>query len=111
MMSPMSEQLIELVVLLRDGVLADVDLQSLPALFQVHEAGLAHAADGLDAAADLDGGAVGFKLFRRTRAVIGDDGRNGVREVEALAVALVAQRLDLFERRKTLFQKLLFERQ
>src|SRR5689334_170906 len=40
------EMLIELVVLLGNGVLAHVDLQALAVLLQMRESGLAHAADG-----------------------------------------------------------------
>jgi hypothetical protein len=77
----------------------------------VQESGLAHAAHGLDAAADLHRRARGLEFTGVLRAVGGEDGGDGVREVVAGAVRFPAQRLNLFQRRKTLFQKLLFERQ
>ena len=47
------EQLPELIILLRHGVLLDVDLELLAVLHQMRESGLAHAAYGLNPAADL----------------------------------------------------------
>jgi hypothetical protein len=47
------EQLVKsCIIALADGVLAHVDLQPLAVLLQVREAGLAHAAHGLDASGD-----------------------------------------------------------
>ena len=46
------EQLVETIVALGNRVLAHVDLQAFARLHQVQESGLAHAADGLDAAGD-----------------------------------------------------------
>ena len=48
------EQLIERIVALRDRILAYVDLQAFAVLHQVHEAGLAHAANGENAAGEAD---------------------------------------------------------
>ena len=48
------ENLVQLVVALRNRVFADVDLKLFALLHQVQEAGLAHAANGLDAAGDDD---------------------------------------------------------
>ena len=87
------EHLVELVFVLGNRVLADVHLQSLAGLHQVHESGLAHAADGLDAAGDADLGFIG-ELFRGFGRVRCENLRNGVREIESLAVGAEAERLD-----------------
>ena len=49
------------------------------------------------------------KLFGRLRAVFGQDLRDGVREIEALAVRAETQRLDFADALQALLQQLIFE--
>ena len=86
----------ELEIALADRVLLDVDLQALAVLLQVREAGLAHVAQGLQAAGDADA-RLRRQLFGGLRAVLGENSGNGVREFESLAVGPVAQLVDLRE--------------
>ena len=110
MMSPRSSIFVQLVIALGNRVLAHVDLQPLARLHQVQEAGLAHAADGLDAAGDAHVRLVG-QFFGGLRAVLGENLRNGVSEIEALAVGPEAERLDLGGAAQALFEQIVFERQ
>jgi len=65
----------------------------------------------LDAAAYPYAYAFGVELAGRPSAVVGENRRDRVGEIVAGSVGFRPQRLNLFKRRKTLFQKLLFERQ
>ena len=93
MMSPMSSEAVEREVALRNSVLLHVDLQALAVLKKMREAGLAHAPQGLDAAADAHGHGRG-QLLGGLRAVVGEDLRDAVREVEAAAVGAEAESLN-----------------
>ena len=70
--------------------------------------GLAHAAHGLNAAGDAHLRRL-LELLRGLRAVVPQDLRNGVREIEALAVRLKPQRLDLRDALVALFEKIVFQ--
>ena len=89
------EHLEELEIALAHGVLLDVDLQTLAVLLQVREPGLAHVAHrhhapGHDADAHL--GVSSSAVFG---AVLRQDLRNRVGELEPPAVRAVPQRFDL----------------
>ena len=63
------EPLIERVVRFRNRIFANVDLQALARLHQVHETGLAHAADGLNPAGDAHARLIG-NFLRGLGAVV-----------------------------------------
>ena len=77
-------------ILLAHRVLANVDLQPLAVLQQMRETGLAHAADGRDASGHPHRHAR-LEFGGSFRAVLGQDLRNGVGEIEPLAVRSKAQ--------------------
>ena len=89
------EHFVQLVFALRNRVLADIDLQALARLLQVQEAGLAHAAHGLDAAGDARPAACRAKFLGGLRAVFAENLRNGMREIEPLAVGAESERFNL----------------
>ena len=103
------EQLVERVVLFADRVLANVNLQPLAVLHQMREAGLAHAANGQDAAGDLHRHAR-LQLLGGLVAVLRQDLRNGVREIETVAVRLKAERFDFRDAADALLVQLVFKR-
>src|SRR4029434_1076013 len=100
------DQLPELEIALAHHVFFDVDLKPFSVLGQMGEARLAHAADGLypsgDAYADTR-----LEFFGGLGGVLGQDLRDGVGEVKALAVRLVAEGFDFANAREPLFQQLL----
>ena len=105
------EQLVELEFGLRNGILLDIDLELGAALLEMHEAGLAHAADGQDAAGETHRDAGGVEFFGGLRAAFGPNLGDRVGEVEALPVGPEPQRLDLANAREALFKLLLLEGQ
>ena len=94
------EQLEKLIVAFRHGVFFDVDLQSLAVLRMCMKAGLAHAADGLDASGDAHAD-FGHKFFRGFRGVFGQNFGDGMGEIERCRRA-EAERFDLAHARGAL---------
>jgi hypothetical protein len=58
----------------------------------VGKAGLAHAANGVDAAGNSYGDSVCLELFAALGPVLCMKARNGVRIIEALAVGIISER-------------------
>ena len=79
------QHLEELEIALAHGVFLDVDLQALAVLLQVREAGLAHVADGHDAAGDAHAH-LRRQFFGGLGAILRQDLGNGVGELEPAAV-------------------------
>ena len=92
---------VEREVLFIHRVLANINLQTLAVLHQMGESGLAHAANAGDAAGYFHGNAR-LQLGRGFGSVLRYYLRNGVREVEAVAIRFKAQRLDLRDPADTL---------
>src|SRR5262245_48305399 len=103
-------ELPELVVLLRNRIFFDIDLQAFAVLHQVGESGLSHPADCLDAATDPDADKR-LELLRRFRPLFSQDLRNGVAEIKTLPVGGESEGFDLANALRTLPDELLLERQ
>ncbi len=88
------EQLPQREVALAHRVLLHINLGPLAALLEMRKPGFTHAAHGLNAARNAHRGAL-LELFRRLRAPVPKHLRNGVGEIEALAVGMKAERLYL----------------
>ncbi len=97
------EQLEELIIALAHGVLLHVDLQTLAVLLEVGEAGLAHVAQGHEAAGDADAH-FGGQLFGGLGAVRGQNLGNGMGEIEPAPVGAVSQRFDLADAGQALLE-------
>ena len=110
-MSPRSSSLNSAKSLLAHRVLLDVDLQALAALLQVREPGLAHATQRHHASGDAHPRLRGLEFFGRLGAVLRQNLRDGVRELEPLAVGRIAQRFDFADPRQALFEQVVFEGQ
>ena len=67
------EELIELPVLVADGIFLDVDLELLAGLLEMGEAGFAHEANGNQASGDGNGDAFGFQLLAGAGRVRGQN--------------------------------------
>ena len=104
------EQLEERVIALAHGVLLDVDLQALAVLLQVGEAGLAHVAQRHQASGNADPH-LRRQFFGRLGAVLGQNLRHGVGEIEPLAVGPISEGLDLADARQALLEQLVFQGQ
>ena len=105
------EQLVERKILFADRVLAHIDLQLLAVLHQMRETGLAHAADGHDAAGDAHLDARLQLCSAVFVAVFGQDLRDGVREIEPLAVRLKPERFNFGDATDALLVQIVFEGQ
>lgn len=101
----------QLVLVFGDRVLLDVGLEALAELLHVGETGLAHAADGGEAAGEADLRLFSFELFGGLRGEGGEDGRDGGGKVEALAVGAETECLDFTDAGKALVEEILFQGQ
>ena len=102
------EHLEQRVFVLGNRVLADIRLEPLAGLQQVHESRLAHQADGRDAAGDAHLRLIG-ELFGGLRAVFGKNPRDGVREIESLPVGPKSERFNFADPPQALCQEIIFE--
>jgi hypothetical protein len=91
------EQFVELETLLTNRIFLHVNLQLLPTLLQMREPGLAHEANRHDAPGDAHVHAHLFELFRGLRQIVGQNLRDGVRELVLAAVRGLAQGLNPFQ--------------
>ncbi len=104
------QKLVKREILLRNGVLAHVDLQALAVLGKMRETGLAHLADGENAARDAHWH-VRIELFGGLVAILGQDLRDGMAGVETMAVCAKPERLDLRDAGHALVIQLVFKGQ
>ncbi len=91
------EQFPEFESRLADRVFLDVDLETLAAALQVRETGFAHQADGHDASGNAHVDARGFEFFGRLAAVVGEDLRDGMREIVLARIGRLPESLDLLQ--------------
>ena len=91
------EQFPQFVSGITDRIFLDVDLEPLPILLQVREAGLAHQPDRHDATRDSHGDARRFQFFRRLAAVLGQNLRHGVAEVIFARISRMPEGLNFLE--------------
>ena len=99
---PDIQHLIELEIPLAKQIDLDVNLQPFPALLQVHEAGLALAADRLNTTADANRNFLRLQFLRRLRREAGHDLGHRMREVEPGAVRQVAESFQFMGAAETL---------
>ena len=85
------EQLVELEILLSDGVFLDVNLESLSALLQLDEACLAHLTNSHDATGYTGNDVCGLKFFSRLRRIFADDLRGRVGKVVAPRIGFLPE--------------------
>ena len=102
--------LVKCEVLFTYRIFADINLQPLAVLQQMRESGLAHAANGGDAAGHLHYYAR-LEFDRGLGSVLRQYLRNGVREIEAVAVRLEAQCLDFRDAADALLVQFVFKGQ
>jgi hypothetical protein len=81
-----------LVILLGDCIFFDIDLKLVAVLHQVGKAGLAHAANRVNATGDPYADTVCLEVFAALGRVLCVNARNGIGGVEALAVGLIPER-------------------
>ena len=108
MISPDVEHLVQLIFVLRNRVLANIDLQPLARLHQVQKPGLAHPPHGLDAPGDFHLRLL-RQLLRGLRRILAQNVGNRVREIEPLAVGAESERFDLRRALQALVEQIVFK--
>ena len=98
------EQLVELEFALGDVILAHVDLEALAVLHQVQRIRPCPCGGRSECGRRHERVTPVLQLFGGLRVVVRANLRNGVGEIEAVAVGLVPERLDLANAREALFQ-------
>ena len=105
------EAFVELVVVFGDVIFLDVNLELGAPLFEVGETGFAHAANGLQTAADLHFDARGFQALRRVFVGPRRDFGQLMRGVKTMTVRGEAQLFDLPHALQALREQILFQGQ
>src|SRR5579872_1523767 len=106
---PDVDLLVQLVIAFGDAILTNVHLQPLAILLQMREPGLAHAADRHHPPRDPDVNAR-LELLRGLVAVLRQDTRNRVSEIETAPVRIEPQRPNLLNPLDALLVQIVFER-
>src|SRR5205085_416933 len=104
------EKLKKLVILFRNAVFSHVNLKTFSVLLEMREGRLTHTPDGLDTPRDANYN-LRLQFLSRFRAVCFQNVRNGMGEVEAVAVGFIAERFDLSDAVYALLIQFIFQRQ
>ena len=99
-----------MIIALADRVLLHVDLKPLAVLLQMREPRLAHVPQGHEPPRDAHT-RLGHELLRGFGAVLRENFRDAVAELEPPAVGPVSERVDLADARQPLLQQLVFKGQ
>src|SRR5580704_15294387 len=102
------KKLVECKIVLRDGVLSNIDLQFVSSLLQMRETSLPHQPFGCNPPGNAHTDAR-LKLLRGLVAVLRQNLRKRVAEIETLAIGSKAERLDLRDTPDALIVQIVFQ--